>query len=177
VTRRLRLRGINGGIEGKTWETETVLRAGRLETLEIVLDDTSVSRRHAEIRATDAGWQLQDLESTNGTFLNGIRVTGGSRRLRPRDVVQFGKVTLLVETLQEGTTPDTTAPDQIQVEAAISSSWEMALQGLAYDRNLHPRPGDQLQALLRASHYLGHPAGATRAHGRNSARAWRSARS
>ena len=56
VKRRIRLRGVNGDIEGKIWESDSVLRAGRLESLEIVLDDTSVSRRHAEIRASDQGW-------------------------------------------------------------------------------------------------------------------------
>src|SRR5690349_8066600 len=49
VKRRIRLRGVNGDIEGKIWESDSLLRAGRLESLEIVLDDTSVSRRHAEI--------------------------------------------------------------------------------------------------------------------------------
>ena len=49
---RIRLRGINGDIEGKVWESDQVLRAGRLGTLEIVLDDHSVSRRHAEVRGT-----------------------------------------------------------------------------------------------------------------------------
>ena len=79
VKRRIRLRGVNGDIEGKIWESDSVLRAGRLESLEIVLDDTSVSRRHAEIRSSDQGWQLRDLASTNGTFLNGIRLGSGER--------------------------------------------------------------------------------------------------
>jgi len=57
VKRRIRLRGINGDIEGKVWESDTVLRAGRLASLEIVLDDTSVSRRHAEVRSTANGWR------------------------------------------------------------------------------------------------------------------------
>ena len=39
------------------------LRAGRLDSLEIVLQDDSVSRRHAEVRATDKGWRLADLGS------------------------------------------------------------------------------------------------------------------
>jgi HD-GYP domain-containing protein (c-di-GMP phosphodiesterase class II) len=127
-----------------------------LESLEIVLDDSSVSRKHAEIRAGDKGWHLQDLASTNGTFLNGIRITDGPRRLRLRDIIQFGKVTVLVELLEEGTNQEPRQADQIFVEAATSASWEDALQGLAYDRNRRPRAGDQLQALLRASHYLVH---------------------
>ncbi len=156
MTRRIRLRGVNGDCEGQYWESDSILRAGRLESLEIALDDASVSRRHAEIRATDRGWQLRDMDSTNGTFLNGIRLTTGSRRLRPRDIVQFGKVTLLVEVLDEGPPNEPPGAEQIVVEASTHASWEDALRGLAFDRNRCLRPGDQLQALLRASHHLVH---------------------
>jgi HD-GYP domain-containing protein (c-di-GMP phosphodiesterase class II) len=156
VKRRIRVRGVNGECEGKIWEATSILRAGRLESLDIVLTDASVSRRHAEIRATEKGWELQDLVSTNGTFINGVRLTEGPRRLRARDIVQFGKVTLLVELLEDGSPRDARQPDPIVVEAATSASWEDALAGLAYDRSRRLRPGDQLQALLRASHYLVH---------------------
>jgi HD-GYP domain-containing protein (c-di-GMP phosphodiesterase class II) len=156
VKRRIRLRGVNGDIEGKIWESDSVLRAGRLESLEIVLDDTSVSRRHAEIRSSEQGWQLRDLASTNGTFLNGIRLGSGERQLREHDIIQCGKVTLVVEQLNDATDGDLQQKDQILVEATTSSSWEDALQGLAFDSKRCPRPGDQLLALLRAGHHLGH---------------------
>ena len=98
---RIRLRGTNGAADGKAWESTNVLRAGRLDSLEIVLDDPSVSRRHAEIRSSPEGWQLRDLDSTNGTFLNGTRVATCECPLQPRDVIQFGKITVVVEALDE----------------------------------------------------------------------------
>jgi HD-GYP domain-containing protein (c-di-GMP phosphodiesterase class II) len=159
VKRRIRLRGINGDIEGNTWESLTLLRVGRLESLEIALDDTSVSRRHAEIRATEHGWQLQDLDSTNGTFLNGIRLTEGECRLQVRDIIQFGaRLTVLVEQLEEAVPQphNACADNQLLVEATTSLAWEDALQGVAFDRNQCLRSEDQLKVLLRASHHLGH---------------------
>jgi len=162
VKNRIRLRGINAEVEGKVWESDQILRAGRLVTLEIVLDDNSVSRRHAEVRADDAGWYVKDLGSTNGTFLNGSRLDKEEQRpLKTRDVIQFGKVAVSVEMVDEHATAapgldETIGGDSLKVEATIKSSLEDALQGLALDRNRQPRPGEQLQALLRAGHHLVH---------------------
>jgi putative nucleotidyltransferase with HDIG domain len=158
MTSVIRLKGISGEVKGKSWESTNVLRAGRLGTLEIVLDDSSVSRRHAEVRQSDHGWWVRDLESTNGTYVNGVRLGPGERQLHPRDIVQFGKVAMMVEL------PDAPMPsplprpsnpgDQIIVEAEASSSWQEGFERLLLDRNHSPRPGDQLMALLRAGHHL-----------------------
>jgi pSer/pThr/pTyr-binding forkhead associated (FHA) protein len=51
-------------------------------------EDTTVSRRHARIRASDGGYCLEDLGSSNGTFVNGGRVTEAP--LRPGDEVSIG---------------------------------------------------------------------------------------
>jgi putative nucleotidyltransferase with HDIG domain len=156
VKRRIRLRGINGGFEGQVWESQGALRAGRLESLEIVLDDTSVSRRHAEVRPSDQGWQVRDLGSTNGTFLNGVKLGSAERRLRSRDLIQCGTVTLVVDHIDEGAEAENIPGEPLLVAATTTTSWEDALQGLAFDAHRCPRPGEQLLALLRASHHLVH---------------------
>jgi len=151
VKRMIRMRGISSEVKGQIWESANILRAGRLASLEIALDDASVSRRHAEVRLGDDGWFVRDLESTNGTYVNGVRIGPGEHMLRPRDIVQFGKVAVVVDS--NDATMDGPISNQ-HVVAAATSSYEDGLRRIAFDRNEMPRAGDQLVALLRAGHHF-----------------------
>lgn len=79
---------------GRTWRVgvaSTVI--GRDEaSADLVLDDTNVSRRHAELRRGPDGWTIADLGSTNGTRVNGMRVD--EARLSSGDTVTLGLITL-----------------------------------------------------------------------------------
>ncbi len=74
------------------------LRPGRALVLgrgvgsDIPIHDPTISRRHAELIAGPDGVDVIDLNSSNGTFINGKRVPSG--RLRPGDRITFGKVQL-----------------------------------------------------------------------------------
>jgi putative nucleotidyltransferase with HDIG domain len=151
VKRPLRLRGISGDIKGQVWESESLLRAGRLASLEIVLDDSSVSRKHAEVRHGEEGWHVRDLESTNGTYVNGVRIGPGEQPLKARDILQFGKVAVIVEMTEA--TPEG-PPSNQHVIASTPSTYEDGLRRIAFDRNHMPRAGEQLFALLRAGHHF-----------------------
>ncbi len=157
MKRRIRLRGINGDVEGKTWESDTILRAGRLATLEIVLEDSSVSRRHAEIRSTDNGWRVRDLGSTNGTFLNGAKLGPGESPVRAHDIIRFGNVTVVVDLIKDAKEKDENANqiENMHVAAVGNQSWEDAFS-FPFEREKAFQPGHQLQALLRAGHHLVH---------------------
>jgi hypothetical protein len=74
-----------------------VTNIGRAEDMHIVIDNVSVSRRQAQIRLQDDGsWTVQDLGSSNGTFLNGQRLTA-PQRLKRGDEISFGKYSLFFE--------------------------------------------------------------------------------
>ena len=66
------------------------------EDCEVVLADPEVSRRHATIRAVDGGLAIEDLGSTNGTFVNGERLTGVSQ-LNDGDLIKMANSSLRVE--------------------------------------------------------------------------------
>ena len=68
---------------------------GRSPDVEFVINDSNVSRRHAELWRTAEGVAIRDLQSTNGTFVNGHRVTAVS--LSPRDDVTIGTLHLRIE--------------------------------------------------------------------------------
>lgn len=68
-------------------------RAGGGVGADIELDDESVSRRHAELVATQDGWSLRDLGSTNGTTVGGATLAAGSvMSLGAGAIVRFGSV-------------------------------------------------------------------------------------
>jgi hypothetical protein len=67
------------------------LRIGRDPASGLRLSHESVSRVHAELRRQDAVWVLRDLGSTNGTTVNGRRVTGAAV-VREGDLVGFGQM-------------------------------------------------------------------------------------
>jgi hypothetical protein len=64
------------------------LIVGRHLSCDVVLSRGGVSRRHARLIFRDGTWVLQDLESTNGTKVNGVAV--GRCQLRPGDHLVFG---------------------------------------------------------------------------------------
>jgi pSer/pThr/pTyr-binding forkhead associated (FHA) protein len=63
---------------------------GRSPRCRLAIHADTVSRAHAELRRTDAGWEIRDLGSTNGTWVNGWRVQRAV--LPPGDDLLLGEV-------------------------------------------------------------------------------------
>jgi diguanylate cyclase (GGDEF)-like protein len=86
----VRLQGAQAGqvlnVSGAEW------RVGRARQAELFIDDSGVSRNHAHLLWEGEGYVLEDLGSSNGTYVNGERVT--RRTLRDGDTVQFGSTAL-----------------------------------------------------------------------------------
>ncbi|MEA2298583.1 MAG: hypothetical protein QOF77_1519 [Solirubrobacteraceae bacterium] len=69
---------------------------GRSRDCDIVMTSTDVSRRHAEILATDNGWAVHDLGSTNGVRVNGQRIRG-TEAIHAGDTIELGAARLTIE--------------------------------------------------------------------------------
>jgi len=85
-----------GPTPGATFTLEgDQLNIGRDSSNEIVINDAEVSRRHARLTFQGGKYVLEDLGSTNGTFVNGQRLAG-PRVLKAGEVVSFGEQIVLV---------------------------------------------------------------------------------
>ncbi len=81
------------GSKVKSVPLEGNLQIGRAEACQIRPEDTYISSFHARIFRRDEGWYVEDLGSTNGTYLNQRRVTSPAE-LRAGDRLKVGKTTL-----------------------------------------------------------------------------------
>ena len=89
--------GLSTGFE------EGVLLIGTSDDCNVTLSDPTVSRRHAEISRTGEGFLLQDLDSTNGTFVDGTRV--GKAYLIDKARIDLGKTSLTFSLSEETLIP------------------------------------------------------------------------
>ncbi|MFQ5858816.1 MAG: FHA domain-containing protein, partial [Anaerolineae bacterium] len=78
---------------GDTFPLRPVTSLGRDMANTIVLPDHGASAEHALISSRDGHWWLEDLGSTNGTFLNGVRLSTPAI-IAPGDVIRVGHVQL-----------------------------------------------------------------------------------
>lgn len=86
---------IKGRDQGRKFELSSeTMRLGRDSESSIVINDAEASRHHAEIRKTETGgYELFDLESSNGTFINEHKIK--SRRLQNGDRLRIGRTLLI----------------------------------------------------------------------------------
>ncbi len=100
----------------------------------ILLAESKVSTRHARILFKEGSWILEDLESTNGTFVNGRKVTRTA--LHRGDKIKIGSFVLLFE--GDGPPEGAGAPrDEMPAEAVLAPA--------------APLPGDKVEALSEAA--------------------------
>ena len=70
-----------------------------MPTNDLVVTDSTVSRSHAAVEEKSEGYVIRDLDSTNGTFLDGVRVREAF--LAPGSVIRLGETEIVFSPLEE----------------------------------------------------------------------------
>ncbi len=121
---------MQGPDKGRTLKThDDVVLLGRGSD-ELSLTDQTISRRHAELKVIDGVWTLTDMNSANGTYLNGVRVAKPTR-LKHGDQIRLGSTLLVyggdesIEQLSGSNIPSdlvTLDAGSLDIDSAIVSS-------------------------------------------------------
>ncbi|MDQ3270233.1 MAG: FHA domain-containing protein [Pseudomonadota bacterium] len=74
------LRGITGSVAGRNFPLPGPMTVGRARESDLLLDEQGLSRHHARLVPTADGLQIEDLGSSNGSFINNQRVVRGEAR-------------------------------------------------------------------------------------------------
>jgi pSer/pThr/pTyr-binding forkhead associated (FHA) protein len=131
---RLLLEVVAGNAAGSHFEVEDDFLIGRQADGEGTLaDDDEISRRHARIsRSPEGGFVIEDLGSTNGTFVNGEQIAA-PRRLAEGDRVEVGGTTLVVhaEAAPAGQTAARAIPGQAPATPPLNLRIDIDLAGRA----------------------------------------------
>lgn len=113
----------SGPETGRRVELDLEVAIGRQDT-DLVVEDPEVSRRHAVLRSSDGSVIVEDLDSTNGTFVNGERIRSPIA-VGPGDEIRVGRTTLEIEPDQRADDTIVSAPlrpDQIRSAEAPSGA-------------------------------------------------------
>ena len=116
-------------------------------------EDAGLSRQHLMLERDGDGWTVQDLKSKNGTFVNGVRITG-VHQLGPNDRVTAGHIALDFSE-KSSLLPDNTVIfiEGLTPSAASSTEVSTSLQGvLSQEKQIEVGP--QMRALIRAGREL-----------------------
>lgn len=130
MTTSARLTILSGSLSGLVFELHAERYVvGRLELCDICIPDSTMSSRHGVlVRLGDGGYEVQDQGSTNGSRINGARISTG--KLVNRDILQLGSVELRYDCAADpaATSAGDTAAIGLSASGALPPGAEVKLQ-------------------------------------------------
>ncbi|HNW96166.1 MAG TPA: FHA domain-containing protein [Anaerolineaceae bacterium] len=118
----------SGPLSGQQWAVRGMLTIGRDEGCQVVIPDRQVSRQHARLSPRDNAVFLEDLNSKNGTYLNGQLLTAPTQ-LRESDEIRVAFAQTFLFLSSEATLPLSELPGEylqlftLQVDADARRVW------------------------------------------------------
>jgi pSer/pThr/pTyr-binding forkhead associated (FHA) protein len=127
----------SGDLKGRRLPIKVpVVNIGRGDYNDIVIADASVSTMHAKLQRREAIWILTDLGSTNGTYVEGERLTGEAP-LTPGTTLRFGDVIALFEPLDDNVPVERTNQTRLMGRLAVA---EPIVEARKEERKAPARP-------------------------------------
>lgn len=127
----------SGPAQGREYQLRGTMRIGRTLDNEVTIDDSQVSRHHAAISREAGGFALQDLRSSNGTFLNEQRITEPCI-LHDGDRIRVGN-TSLVFCAGTASTP-APRPSEPAAQPTMTAGWQSVPVGTPASAEAKTRP-------------------------------------
>lgn len=107
----------------RTWNLRPdVTTIGRLDDNDVVIPDRWVSRHHAEIRRTGTRYEIADLDSKNGLYVNGVRIAAPVR-LQNGDQIAVAPHAILTFVDSESTAPVLRAQRGVRIDESARQVW------------------------------------------------------
>lgn len=146
-----KLRVTSGPAAGQSFDADEELVIGR-EGADVTIDDAEISRRHTIVRPHADGVSVEDLGSTNGTFVDGQRITGPVT-LPSGGTMRLGTSTITVEVEVEvparsaGHT-SVSRVDRSGAEPVAPAAQPVGPPARGTVRRIEPAPGDEASPVL-----------------------------
>jgi len=148
------LRILNGNTDGESQDfdfalTKNLTTIGRLQDCDLALPQSSVSRRHAQVRLGNDGFVIEDLKSTNGVFVNDqkLRVP---QLLEPGDFIRVGTYKMSFhEGACENSSPVAAIPTTLGFEDSDAEIAVLKRLELGNKEENVAEPQEKLQAILQ----------------------------
>lgn len=135
------LKGLSGVTTGKCFSLTGETYIGRRQDCQIVLSAPGISRQHARIGLNNERYFLQDMESANGTFVNGIRID--TILLSPGDEISFDNIRFV---FKESATGNPADDESISLQATLRRDMQARLR-----RTPPPEPNTEPVTRIMAS--------------------------
>ena len=144
---------LTGPLQGQKHTFRSQLTIGRRSDNKVRLIDAKVSRNHAKILATDEGFLIEDMKSSNGTFVNGKNIE--SHLLRPGDTITIGFTELRFSEREIGKSEMKDPLTTIAIERRMPDLTQTQIAGQLSAMGGDDLTMQRLQAIMRMNRAIG----------------------
>lgn len=127
---------LSEGMTGRSHDlTQPMITIGRLEDNVFQIPEPSVSSHHCEVHLRGGDVVIKDLNSTNGTFINGQKVTDEAIA-KPGQIIRFGQVEVRLEGEQASPQPKKLPDKTVVIPPGVAlSHLDQGTKTVAFDKN------------------------------------------